>query len=137
METLPRPNTREPELWVDEAIWGHRLHDEQTPWLMVLEFLGVFQAEAKLGRALSEEQYNSLSYLPQQQLKLRNLLFNNPHLMPVMQENHHDEERWRVWLHGMRLKGGKVSEEVCAMRCCDRDLEKVGAGEGAETQRKA
>lgn len=35
MTILPRPTAREdrtgPQLWIDEAIWGHRLHDEQTP----------------------------------------------------------------------------------------------------------
>ena len=28
---LQKPNTRiESDMWVDEAIWGHRLYDEQT-----------------------------------------------------------------------------------------------------------
>ena len=54
MPILPRPQYREdrtgPQLWVDEAIWGHRLHDEQTPWLTLLEFLGVLLAENGHGR---------------------------------------------------------------------------------------
>ena len=25
--------------WIDEQIWGHRLWDGQTPWLLFLEFL--------------------------------------------------------------------------------------------------
>ena len=41
MDVLPRPPEREdktgPQFWIDEAIWGHRLHDEQTPWLTLLE----------------------------------------------------------------------------------------------------
>jgi hypothetical protein len=40
MEVLTRPVAHEdrtgPEMWVDEQIWGHRLHDEQSPWLTVL-----------------------------------------------------------------------------------------------------
>ena len=44
MDVLPRPPDREdktgPQFWIDEAIWGHRLHDEQTPWFTLLEFLG-------------------------------------------------------------------------------------------------
>ncbi|MBI2570980.1 MAG: hypothetical protein HYV63_28580 [Candidatus Schekmanbacteria bacterium] len=24
-------------LWAEEAIWGHRFYDNQTPWLLVLE----------------------------------------------------------------------------------------------------
>ena len=37
MEVLAKPSGYEdrtgPEMWIDEAIWGHRLHDEQSPWL--------------------------------------------------------------------------------------------------------
>jgi hypothetical protein len=49
MEILPRPTSQDdstgPQMWVDEAIWGHRLYDEQTPWLTMLEFLCVLHAE--------------------------------------------------------------------------------------------
>ena len=51
LATLPRPRRFDdehgPTMWVDEAIWGHRLHDEQTPWLAFLEFLNVLQSEAR------------------------------------------------------------------------------------------
>lgn len=87
---LDRPTQLEgksgPDIWVDEAIWGHRLHDEQSPWLTFLEFLNVLQAEHTAGRALQEATLNSLSYRPQNQLKLRNLVFNNPHIMTVLAE---------------------------------------------------
>ena len=91
MQILPRPPVREdrtgPQLWIDEAIWGHRLHDEQTPWLTVLEFLGILQAEDGQGGGLVEKELNTLSYKPQQQMRLRNLLFNNPHLVSVLSED--------------------------------------------------
>jgi hypothetical protein len=50
MEVLAKPlghedRTGGPEMWIDEAIWGHRLHDEQSPWLTLLEFLCVLHAE--------------------------------------------------------------------------------------------
>lgn len=112
MSILPRPTDREdrtgPQLWIDEAIWGHRLHDEQTPWLAVLEFLGVLLAEQKLGRALVETTPNSLAYRPQQQMKLRNLLFNNPHMATVRAEVRQDEERWTLWLERMKATAGGV-----------------------------
>lgn len=112
MQNLPRPMLREdrtgPELWVDEAIWGHRLHDEQTPWLTVLEFLGVLQAEHHAGRGLSESQPNTLSYKPQQQLRLRNLLFNNPYIVTVRQESKHDDEKWSAWLARMKDHAGGI-----------------------------
>lgn len=113
METLPRPTLREdrtgPQFWIDEAIWGHRLHDEQTPWLTVLEFLGVMQAEVAKGCTFVEDVPNTLSYRPQQQLRLRNLLFNNPHIVTVMTELSQDDERWSAWLSRMKETAGGLS----------------------------
>lgn len=85
MEILARPTSFDdrtgPDFWIDEAIWGHRLYDEQTPWLTFLEFMTVLLAEHRAGRALREDALNSLSYRPQLQLRLRNLVFNNPLLI--------------------------------------------------------
>jgi hypothetical protein len=43
-QPLPPPESMEQSssMWVDEAIWGHRLYDEQLPWFVFLEFLNVF-----------------------------------------------------------------------------------------------
>ena len=43
------------------------------------------------GRPLQETTLNSLSYRPQTQLRLRNLVFNNPHIMTVLAEDGADE----------------------------------------------
>jgi hypothetical protein len=114
MEIAARPNLREdrtgPQFWADEAIWGHRLHDEQTPWLAVLEFLGVFQAENAKGRPFAESRLNTLSYKPQQQLRLRNLLFNNPHVVTVRAELNNDDDRWRAWLERMANSAGGIED---------------------------
>lgn len=110
MEVLARPAGREdhngPAIWVDEAIWGHRLHDEQSPWLTFLEFMGVLQAEQAQGRALKEVELNSLSYRPQTQLRLRNIIFNNPHMATVRTEATSDEAAWALWLDKMRQSAG-------------------------------
>ena len=45
-------NNRGIEIWADERIWGHRFHDEQTPWLILLEFLAVFGSRSREKRAL-------------------------------------------------------------------------------------
>ncbi|MND88652.1 hypothetical protein D3C80_806830 [compost metagenome] len=110
MEILPRPVGHEdrngPAIWVDEAIWGHRLHDEQTPWLTVLEFLCVLQAEHAAGRALHEEGLNTLSYRPQTQMRLRNLVFNNPHLARLTEQSLGDNAAWEAWLKDMSASAG-------------------------------
>lgn len=110
IEILGRPELFEdkngPQLWVDEAIWGHRLHDEQSPWLTFMEFLTVLLAEHKAGRTLVEGALNSLSYRPQVQLKLRNIVFNNPHIMTVEAEARSDEMAWSLWLDKMAQSAG-------------------------------
>ncbi len=109
---LPRPVGHEdrngPEIWVDEAIWGHRLHDEQTPWLTVLEFFCVLQAEHMSGRALMEPVVNGLSYRPQTQLHLRNLVFNNPHLATTLAANLNDDAAWADWHARMKASAGGI-----------------------------
>lgn len=110
IEILGRPELFEdkngPQLWVDEAIWGHRLHDEQSPWLTFMEFLTVLLAEHKAGRTLVEGTLNSLSYRPQVQLKLRNIVFNNPHITTVEAEARSDDTAWSLWLDKMAQSAG-------------------------------
>ena len=45
-------------IWADEAIWGHRFHNDQTPWLVLLEFLAVFRSRHLEESALNEQRPN-------------------------------------------------------------------------------
>ncbi|MBR8832318.1 MAG: hypothetical protein N5P05_002028 [Chroococcopsis gigantea SAG 12.99] len=100
----------ETDMWVDEAIWGHRLYDEQTPWLTMLEFLGIVQGELEADRAFIEERYNQLRYSSYTRLYLRNILFNNPFLEEVNNQFSGDEERWREWLRLMGENCGGIDD---------------------------
>lgn len=92
---LPNPDT---SMWVDEAIWGHRLYDEQSPWLVFLEFLNVFHHEYNKGRAFTEpDGFNTLCYSPAKRLCLRNILFNNPKLDEIRIKHTTDSNRWGEW----------------------------------------
>lgn len=99
---------RAPSMWVDEAIWGHRLYDEQTPWLIFLELLNILLSETKEGRGFKEVNgYNTLSYSPPRLLHLRNVVFNNPKMTKIMSEQAGDEDRWQTWIAEMdRGKAG-------------------------------
>ncbi|MDB5047256.1 MAG: hypothetical protein JWO30_327 [Fibrobacteres bacterium] len=102
---IPRPlNIGQNEMWIDEAIWGHRLHDEQSPWLCFLEFLGVLYSEHKKGSAFVEAKPNTLTYAPQIQLNIRNILFNNPTMGVIVSETRNDQDRWTRWLERMNSK---------------------------------
>jgi hypothetical protein len=110
IKRLPRPAAHKREVfdgafWVDEQIWGHRLYDEQTPWLTVLEFLSVFLSQPALtGRA-------DLKYTPQRQLRLRNIVFNNPYFAEVIREPPlTDSEAWSSWAELMD-RGAALSDE--------------------------
>ena len=93
-------------VWVDEAIWGHRFYNDQTPWLIFLEFLAIFQSRDTEGCALNEciqdGKHESFEYEIPRLIPLRQLIFNNPHIRhieDVIQSS--DSERWRSWLNSI------------------------------------
>ena len=106
---LPPPDSfdQSSSMWVDEAIWGHRLYDEQLPWMVFLEFLNVFYHEVDKGRAFAEPAgLNTLKYRAAHRLHLRNILFNNPHLAEVRQAYSNENNRWDEWLKRMKAATG-------------------------------
>jgi hypothetical protein len=109
-DILPRPLKIDSDMWVDEAIWGHRLYDEQNPWLCFMEFLNVLNSEMEADRAFIESVPNSLSYSPQSRLYLRNILFNNPR-MAVIERQHRNDNRaqWDRWKESMANSAGIAS----------------------------
>jgi hypothetical protein len=91
------PDGFEGDYWIDEQIWGHRLYDEQTPWLTFLEFFTVFLSEPSL---MTQE---NLRYRPQRQLRLRNVVFNNPFFTELVREPPlTDAVAWDKWLELMK-----------------------------------
>lgn len=108
-QPLPPPDSydQSSSMWVDEAIWGHRLYDEQLPWMVLLEFLNVFHHEVEKGRAFEEPNgLNTLKYRAAHRLYLRNLLFNNPHLAEIRLNYPNDNNRWDEWLKCMKSAQG-------------------------------
>ena len=108
-QSLPIPATfdKSSSMWVDEAIWGHRLYDEQSPWMVLLEFLNVFYYEVGKGRGFVEANgLNTLTYKAARRLYLRNILFNNPHLGEIRVRFPHDANRWEQWLERMSSATG-------------------------------
>ena len=117
--SLPPPDTfdQSSSMWVDEAIWGHRLYDEQSPWMVLLEFLNVFHHELTKGRAFEEPNgLNTLKYQAAQRLHLRNILFNDPYLAEVRAEFAHDTNRWDEWLKRMKAAIGIAHPQFSYVR---------------------
>jgi len=73
---------RDPEFWLDECIWGHRIYDESTPDLILLELLNVATCLRDQGKmpfrdsAPDEDVKIHTSF--RRSLVLRTILFNNP-----------------------------------------------------------
>jgi len=89
-------------IWIDEAIWGHRFYNDQTPWLVLLEFLAIFRSRHATGHSLTENKNNGVhetfSYVIPRLIPLRELIFNNPHLQYIENAGRTDTERWNSWL---------------------------------------
>jgi len=104
---LPPHEDPDSSMWVDEAIWGHMLYDEQGPWLIYLEFLNVLLDQREKGAAFNEiHGTNKLKYWAAWRLELRNILYNNPKLQVIRNSNTNDASRWREWHKAMIRSGG-------------------------------
>lgn len=102
-EKQPTPADRREDLWLEEKYWGHRLWDQQSPWLIFLEFLCVAESAYRQGHLFDFErsQYPSW-YRPYARIHLRNILFNNEQLlMGIDRENSDSNSAWHKWLAWM------------------------------------
>jgi hypothetical protein len=116
LDSLPPPPVHDHprnDMWVDEQIWGHRLWDSTTPWLIFLEFLGVAEACERDGRLLDHGgQLYPLRFKPARRLYLRNVLYNSESLARIATRGGNDSASWDEWLAIMneRAQGVPVRE---------------------------
>ena len=102
-QKLPASGDRREDIWLEEKYWGHRLWDQQSPWLVFLEFLCVAESAHRDGHLFDFErsQYPS-SYRPYARIHLRNILFNNEQfLIQLDRENSDSTSAWFKWLEWM------------------------------------
>ena len=88
--------------WIDERIWGHRIWDNQTPWLIFLEFMGIAESAHREGSLLDEKgTYYPFLFHPHQRILLRNVIYNN-HILPFILDRYPDNSRaWKAWIKWM------------------------------------
>ncbi|MGH7931476.1 MAG: hypothetical protein ACREQV_27225, partial [Candidatus Binatia bacterium] len=87
-------------MWIAEQVWGHRLWDSQSPWLLFLEFLGVAEASDRNGQLFCNGDH-PLLYKPFRRLHLRNILFNNEMLTRIAEQYADSNSAWDAWLKWM------------------------------------
>lgn len=98
----PNPNDHKISPWVDEQIWGHRLWDSESPWLLFLEFLTVAEACYRDGKLLAEDEtYGPLAFRPYKRMYLRNILFNNDEMLQIAERHTDSPSAWSAWLKFM------------------------------------
>lgn len=85
------------DIWLDEAIWGHRIYDQPSPELILLELLNVIDSlqrqhktPFRAGRTV-DERINT-SY--RRSLALRTVLFNNATLRTPLEAGWDDDQAW-------------------------------------------
>ena len=95
---------RREDLWLEEQHWGHRLWDQQSPWLVFLEFLSVAESAFRQGQLFNfEKSLYPSAYSTYGRLHLRNILFNNEqNLLRIDAENADSASAWRTWLEWIR-----------------------------------
>jgi hypothetical protein len=99
----PASSDRREDLWLEEKYWGHRLWDQQSHWLVFLEFLCVAESSHRQGHLFNfdKSQYPSW-YRPYARVHLRNILFNNEqYLIRIDRETSDSNSAWRRWLAWM------------------------------------
>jgi hypothetical protein len=90
------------KMWVDERIWGHRLWDSQSPWLLFLEFLNIAEACHREGQLLDEHGcYYPLHFRPYKRMFLRNILFNSETMALIAEKHRDNASAWSHWLKWM------------------------------------
>ncbi len=109
---LPAPQKIDTELWLDEAIWGHRLYDEQTPWMTFLEMLGVLATQRGPAPFCEPDGLGGVAYVPARRMALRNILFNNPFLDEIKRRVGSDAARWEAWIARMKTEAEGVGDET-------------------------
>ena len=98
----PHPNIHRISPWIDEQIWGHRLWDSQSAWLLFLEFLTVAEARKREGLLFKEgNDFALIGFRPAKRMHLRNILFNSDDLVPIDEKFPDSNTAWKTWLESM------------------------------------
>lgn len=90
-------------IWLEEAVFGHRIWYRQTPWLLFLEFLNVAEAFHREGTLFDVTRPEiSYPYSLRFRMGLRHVIFNSGDLQRIAAKRTDSRSSWREWLDGMK-----------------------------------
>ena len=96
-------NGKNIKFWVDEAIWGHRFYNDQTPWLVLMEFLSLFHHRNQdkdiqtLNEKYTVQEHENIQYTLPVSKPLRTLIFNAPHIHLMNLNGSSSMADWNDW----------------------------------------
>tara|TARA_R110002020_G_scaffold50821_5_gene143883 strand:- start:6607 stop:8169 length:1563 start_codon:yes stop_codon:yes gene_type:complete len=111
-------HTEDVDIWVEQQIWGHRFFNDQTPWFLLLEALGVMAAKAgdqnfdRIFPGYGAGFDGRFNYSLQSNLKLRTILFVDRHIDEIASSDAFvsDNTKWTQWFSVIG-KSGKGEKE--------------------------
>lgn len=122
-----RSTGQRPQMWVQEAIYGHRFIEEQKPFMLVLEALGVCRARLRAGNAATGEALPMFPGLPEdgtheavsvtipKMEEMRLMLFRGQGLEDLAaDETLSDEERLERWVGELNADADKILKKPSA-----------------------
>lgn len=108
---FPAPSGMKVKMWLEQQIWGHRFLNDQTPWLLLLEAIGIMASRVadKNCPALFEgieAGHESFKYTLYARTNLRAILFKDRHIDEIADgQATSDSVMWALWLD--RVPGGR------------------------------
>ena len=108
------PDTAQPDSWkvnVEQMIWGHRLINDQTSWLLLLEALAIMSARAADKNvdtifAANDGAHEEFVYQVPTRRHLRQVLFQDHALDAIARggDELSEDAKWEKWLNGRNPK---------------------------------
>jgi hypothetical protein len=108
------------EIWLEQQIWGHRFYNDQTPWLLLLEALGVMahraadKNEDRIFPGLANGKHESIHYAMAPRRALRGILFRDRHIDEIA--NRQTASDGAMWTEWFRRAGPDAQKELGYLR---------------------
>lgn len=89
-------------LWCEYAIWGLLFHDDQSPWLTVVECLQICFSRQRAGLPVLDGlpesgEHEVIRYATPLNHHLRHLLFRDRDILEIAERNLDDHSMWEAW----------------------------------------
>jgi hypothetical protein len=108
------------EIWLEQQIWGHRFYNDQTPWLLLLEALGVMahraadKNEDRIFPGPPNGKHENIRYGMAPRKALRRILFRDRHIDEIGdRQTASDATMWAEWF---RRAGTDAEKELVYLR---------------------